>query len=303
MSTGVYAAIVETGSAAMGNAGFVDLGEEVLVFDTFNLPQAAQDLKKAVAQLIGKPIRYVVNNHWHGDHMRGNQLFDKAIIIATETTRSLMEARHPERIRKQREMLPHLVVDIASLASKIETEQDEAALRQMIQQLAFLRDIELALLELQIVLPTMVIGSSLTLFGSKRTAQIIAYEHGHTPSDLVLFLPEDGVVFTGDLLSIHNHPSLGDGGDAVHWIELLSELERLRASVIIPGHGPVGGTEALYEAKQYLNDLLELTAGIRAQKHTDVDIMPAVPLAYKDWQVEGVFQQNIRYLLESRTLQ
>lgn len=105
---GVYAAIAVRGSGSVGNAGIVDLGDAVLIFDTFNAQQAAHDLRKAAEELTGDKPKYVVNSHWHGDHVRGNQVFADSTIIATQTTYDLMKNIHPERIQKQIDGLPEL---------------------------------------------------------------------------------------------------------------------------------------------------------------------------------------------------
>ena len=68
---GIYAIIATDMHWALGNAGLIDLGDEVLVFDTFASPRAAEDLRRAAEVLIGKPIGWVVNSHRHGDHFFG----------------------------------------------------------------------------------------------------------------------------------------------------------------------------------------------------------------------------------------
>jgi len=80
LAEGVYAAIVEDGTGALGNAGIVDLGDRTLVFDTFQTPEAAIDLKFAAESLTGKAVSIVINSHWHNDHVLGNQVFEQALI-------------------------------------------------------------------------------------------------------------------------------------------------------------------------------------------------------------------------------
>lgn len=90
LAQGVFAAIHTPGGGAMSNAGIIDLGDRTLIFDTCQSPEAATDLQRAAATLCGRPVDYVVNSHWHGDHVLGNQTFAAATIIATPTTRVLM---------------------------------------------------------------------------------------------------------------------------------------------------------------------------------------------------------------------
>ncbi|GCE23698.1 MBL fold metallo-hydrolase [Dictyobacter kobayashii] len=93
VAEGIYAAIVKEGAGAWGNAGIVDLGGQTLVFDTFNTPQAAQNLRAIAEQITGHAVTYVVNSHHHSDHISGNQVFEGATIFATDTTFDLMRTK------------------------------------------------------------------------------------------------------------------------------------------------------------------------------------------------------------------
>lgn len=77
MANGVFAAIAKPGNGAWSNAGVVDLGSELLVFDAFNTPSAAQELKIQAEILTGKKVKYLINSHYHGDHIFGNQALKK----------------------------------------------------------------------------------------------------------------------------------------------------------------------------------------------------------------------------------
>jgi len=108
----------------MSNAGIIDLGNSTLIFDTFNTQQAAEDLKVAAEELTGHSVQYVVNSHWHGDHVRGNQAFSSSIIISSTKTFDLISTIFPNRIQQQKEMLPQLDEELVSLKQKMETEED-----------------------------------------------------------------------------------------------------------------------------------------------------------------------------------
>jgi cyclase len=75
LAEGVYAAIALAGGGSGSNAGMIDLGDRTLVFDTFLTPQAADELRAAAEHLLGRPVAYVINSHWHCDHIQGNQAF------------------------------------------------------------------------------------------------------------------------------------------------------------------------------------------------------------------------------------
>lgn len=88
---GVWAAVASPGSEARANAGIVDLGDETLVFDTFMHPGPALALRDDAQRLTGRLPEIVVNSHWHADHVRGNQVFAGAEILATPRTKELVE--------------------------------------------------------------------------------------------------------------------------------------------------------------------------------------------------------------------
>jgi cyclase len=105
---GVYAAIAADEDGAPGNAGIVNLGGETLIFDTFLIPQEAQDLRAAAEHLTHLPVGWVVNSHWHGDHVSGNHVFaPSAAIISTSKTRQLMAKDATD----QQAALPQLTFD------------------------------------------------------------------------------------------------------------------------------------------------------------------------------------------------
>ena len=88
---GVFAAIAQDGGAAISNAGLIDLGGQILVFDTFLTPQAALDLRQYSIDLFGRTPQIVINSHYHNDHVWGNQVFAaNAQIISSMHTRAMI---------------------------------------------------------------------------------------------------------------------------------------------------------------------------------------------------------------------
>jgi glyoxylase-like metal-dependent hydrolase (beta-lactamase superfamily II) len=75
LAEGVYAAIAENGGQAISNAGLVDLGGQVIVFDTFLTPQAAVELRRFAIDRFGQVSHIIINSHYHNDHIWGNQVF------------------------------------------------------------------------------------------------------------------------------------------------------------------------------------------------------------------------------------
>ena len=99
-------------------------------------------------------------------------------------------------------------------------------------------------------LPELTFDQRATLHGDRRNAELITFPGGHTGSDTVLYLPTDGIVFTGDLLFVGCHPFLGDG-DPVKLLEALRQIGAWQAKNLVPGHGAVGGVDDLGLLSQY----------------------------------------------------
>ena len=104
---GVYAAIHKPGGQAICHGGFVDLWDEILVFDSFLSIAAARDLKQAAGELTGKPVRWVVNSHSHNNHIRGNQVFvPGASIISSLAIRDYLTKHGKEEAEEEQSYAP-----------------------------------------------------------------------------------------------------------------------------------------------------------------------------------------------------
>ncbi|QWC23669.1 MBL fold metallo-hydrolase [Bacillus haikouensis] len=172
VSPHVYAAIAKEGGGSAANAGFVDLGDKVMVFDTFNTQQASEDLRYIAEKVTKHLITWVINSHWHGDHIRGNQTFNDRNIISSEITYSKMKEIHPSRISKQKNDLQGLSHYIESLSKK-----DDPALQK---QIHFLRELERSLPTLKLTLPHQTFNGELTFFGTTCSAKLFSLGGGHS---------------------------------------------------------------------------------------------------------------------------
>ena len=91
LAEGICAAVAIDGGSAISNAGVIDLGGQILVFDTFLTPQAATDLRRAATDVLGRTPNIVINSHYHNDHIWGNQVFaPEAQIVSSTRTRDLI---------------------------------------------------------------------------------------------------------------------------------------------------------------------------------------------------------------------
>ncbi len=294
LAEGVFAAIALDSGHAIGNAGIIDLGDSTLVFDTFITPAAARDLKTAAGHLTGKPVRFVVNSHYHNDHIRGNQVFnDNTTIIATNATRHLLQTDGEEELKWDTEFSAIKAVEFAAQLAVATDDQTRANLTLWH---AYFDGIARSLGELQIRLPDLTFDANLTLHGSSRKVEIISHGGGHTKSDAFLFLPDDGIAFVSDLLFVDCHPFLADGNPR----ELLAYIERLQQfdlTATVPGHGPVGTMQHLQDNADYINAAMEIARqSIAAGQTADEAGQSPVPEPFKTWRFSNFFATNLRFL-------
>jgi glyoxylase-like metal-dependent hydrolase (beta-lactamase superfamily II) len=132
--------------------------------------------------------------------------------------------------------------------------------------------------------------------GTKRRVELIEHKNGHTPSDLILYLPQDSIIFMGDLLFIDSHPYLGDG-DPDTLINILQETQQMGARIVVPGHGPVGTANDLSVLIDYIKrcqDIVNrmISDGIGENAVDNIE----VPEQFDSWQQVGFFGSNLRFL-------
>lgn len=297
VADGVYAAIAKPGAGSLANAGFVRLGDETLIWDTTLTMKAAQALRQVAEELTGCPVMYVLNSHSHSDHSGGNAVFNDLPIIATETTRSLMEANNVPMTEKARahpdEMLAGWQAGLASAANEA----------QRLDMELNMQDIEGLLGEIEtyeVLLPTLTFNEPIVFHGHERSAHFIPYGSNHTGSDSILYLPDDGIAFTADLVVIGYHMVLGEG-DARHWLESLTKLEALGLKTVIPGHGAVGTGADVERANVYLKHLFERAATLVAEGQTAEELMlddVPLPHEYKDYHWSYDYVGSLQFLMQ-----
>jgi glyoxylase-like metal-dependent hydrolase (beta-lactamase superfamily II) len=294
LADGMYAALAVPGSGAWSNAGIVDLGGQTLVFDTLFTPQAAQELRRYAEQLTGRPATWVINSHRHADHILGNQVFADAQIVATSTTREKMAERSAA-------FIAHAKADttfLAEFAAQIDREPDERTRARMINTLANYRALEQALPTIELTLPNVTFTERMTFHGTQRATELITYGGAHSLSDAFLYLPEDKIMFAGDIVQVQTHPSMSDGNPE-QWDVILKQVAMLDIERIVPGHGPLGGREDLDLTRQYIHDLQHHAAaaverGLSAEQAGALDVLAQ----FEEWDAPMIFHENMQFLHE-----
>lgn len=253
VADGVYYA---TGGFGSNNVVVVN-DADVLVVDTGTTPANARAFIADIKMLTPKPIKYVVNTHFHFDHTDGNQAFgpDVQIIahefVKSEMTRGNVLDREPFKTSAG-DAFP---ARIAGLKTQIAAEKDAAKKRDLTAQLAAAERTLADIKEIKPTPPTVTYTGKHVIQAGGREIQLLNFGRGHTGGDTVVFLPKEKIVATGDLMESR----LAYMGDAhfEEWIEALEALKKLDFTLVLPGHGIPFAEKSLITAYQdYLQDLI-----------------------------------------------
>ncbi len=284
LARGVFAAIHKEGGSAYSNAGIVDLGDHLLVFDTFDRASAAQELASACKTLTGRSPDLVVNSHAHGDHWGGNQVFAPgAILLGTHQTRADMLEWGAELEELKSD--PHeLEADIQDMEARSRVEQDPIRLSALERSLRRDRALLADLPDFRFCPPAMTFSGTLTLRGTERSLDLWTTGPAHTVEDCYLVLKEEKIVFTGDLAFFECPPFITANGSLDRWLEVLDEFQQSQFLRFIPGHGPVGDRSNLKRHQQYLLTMRRLVAdAIQAGRTRPEVLCLPLPQAFEDW--------------------
>ncbi len=256
---GVYAAIDGPQGRSGSNAGFIIGDDGVIVIDSFFDPKAAEALLGEIRRLTPKPIKYVVNTHYHIDHTGGDAVFKAAgaTIVAQKNVPGWL---HPENI--------HLFGDRISPERRAQVEA--------------------------LVMPDKLVDKALDLKLGKRKVEI-RYWPGHTGGDLIIAVPDAKVVFCGDMVWRRFAPNIIDGTIS-KWIPTVQALEHrpgAAKTAFVPGHGDMATLKDVADFEHYLADLRTETARAMKAGARGDDLVKAVMAAlkprYGDW---GAFERG-----------
>lgn len=251
VADGVYAAIAKPGGLASGNAGFVVGDEGVLIFDTFLTPVALEELIAEIQKLTRLPIKYAVNSHYHLDHTGGNQvLAARGIpIIAHENVLAWLTTKNKRFLPAAADLEKRKTDATKQLA---DTPEDQKEKRVQLERTIRRLD---AMLAITLTNPTKTFKSGTMELKLGKRKVILATFPGHTGGDVIAFVPDANVVFTGDLGWSRTLPNLVDAA-VRDWIPTLDAFLRSHAAAkFVPGHGNVADAAEIKEFRDYLDDL------------------------------------------------
>jgi cyclase len=274
---GVYAAIASPAYKTNCNAVIILLDDGVMVVDTHSKPSAARALIEQIKKLTDKPVKWVVNTHFHWDHFQGNQAYPNAWptgleIISSETTRQNIEQRGIPRVKYQILEMPKDIYRIKSELARATAPAEKATLTENLRQAeGYLADLQ----SMQVTLPTVTFDRSFILHRPSRTVQILWLGNAHTDGDVWVYLPKEKVLACGDAL--HGWVPFMADSYPYDWIKTLAAAEKLDVEYVVGGHGGVMKGKAIFELwRNYFTDLMSETAQVYARGGTMNDALVQV---------------------------
>jgi glyoxylase-like metal-dependent hydrolase (beta-lactamase superfamily II) len=251
---GIYHAIGTGSLAVVGNSAVIVNDNDVIVVDDHVSPAAAWVLLDELKEITDKPVRYVINTHFHFDHAHGNQVFDRSVdIIGHEFTRQMLLGGSTN-MPLFKNYLAGLPQQVEQLKQRVAAESDAARKTALQTQLQAAENNVLAQAELKPTPPNVTLKTQMTLFRGDREIQIRFLGRGHTAGDVVVFLPKEKIVCTGDFLTA----ALSNMSDAFvnEWVASLDELKKLDFDTVLPGHGEAFTDKAKIDYfRAYLRDV------------------------------------------------
>ena len=219
----------------MSNALIIERDDDVVIVDSHITPAAGRALLNSIRIVTSKPVTTLINSHFHYDHSNGTPAFGDIEIIGHEVTYEKLTS-DPENEHTYQSSLRRF----DNTVNRLETELSNAASveerQELQQQLAYWqRHIE-AQEEIVFTPPTQTLRDKMTLYRGGREIQLLFFGRAHTGGDLAIYLPEEKIVFTGDMM-LGGISYMGDGYVA-EWADTLRGLLSLDICLLYTSPSP-----------------------------------------------------------------
>ncbi len=278
VSERTYAFLQPDGGWGWSNAGLVVGDNEAVLIDTLMDLDKTRDLLDAVRSVTDLPIRKVVNTHHNADHTWGNQLIDGATVVGHHRCRTeLLTSATPQVLMALRDS------------------PDEGGAIGYLKRAFAPFDFS----GIEIVPPTVTFEDRLWLHPGGTTIGLEYFGPCHTLGDIVAYVPDQRVLFAGDIAFIGSTPLVWEGS-LLNWIETVTRLIALKPQVIVPGHGPITNVEGLRSMEAYLGHVVAQGAELKDRGLTPQQAAREIDIgAYAEWSdSERVVLNLMRLWLE-----
>ncbi|GGQ83885.1 MBL fold metallo-hydrolase [Couchioplanes azureus] len=265
LTTDTWAYLSPPGTWGFSNCGLVVSGDTALLVDTqFDLPMTRQMQDAIAARMPGVRVTTVVTTHANGDHCWGNQLFPQAEIIASSASAHGMA----------HEVQPAQLEALSGPAS------GDSALGHYMRRHFGHFDFT----GITVMPPGRTFSNRLQLSVEDTAVELIEVGPAHTDGDVIVHVPGAGVVYTGDILFVGDHPIMWTG-PVENWIMACDTIIATGARYIVPGHGPVTHLDGVREFRAYLQMVADHAAHAHAAgvPYWQAASQLALPTPYVDW--------------------
>jgi glyoxylase-like metal-dependent hydrolase (beta-lactamase superfamily II) len=255
VAEGIYYATASGTMQVGANSPIIVTDTEAVVLDSETSPAAGRALLQDMKAVTNKPVKFVIDTHYHYDHLFGNQVFGPDVqIIGHDHTVERLKANTLEQFTFLNSVKP-IPARVEALRQRIAQEKDPPQ-----SALAYLEQVK----EVKQTPPNVTFDNTMTVYRGGRELRLMYLGRGHTDTDVVTFLPKERVVATGDLMeSVLSY--MGDSYPE-EWIATLEKLKQLDFDTVLPGHGvPFTGKERITAFQAYLRDVLAQTLALRRQ--------------------------------------
>jgi cyclase len=279
IADGVYAALPNGSVNVVSNSTIIINDDDVIVVDAHATPAAARALIDDVRTLTPKPIRYVIDTHYHWDHAHGNQAFvPGAQVIGHEYVRQMLLTNTLES-RSYRSFIDPVPGQIDGIRKQLAAETDPAKKKEIEQRLNVQVAYSDALREITPTPPTVTYETRMSMFRGAREIRLLFLGRGHTAGDTVVFLPKERIVAMGDLV-VGSLPFMYMGDGFVNeWPDTMDKVLQLDFDTIIPGHGdPFKDKDRLRKYQSYLRDLWKVAGDLKRQGLSSDDAAKKIDL-------------------------
>jgi glyoxylase-like metal-dependent hydrolase (beta-lactamase superfamily II) len=303
VSRNVWLALARPAAMLNSNAAIFERADGLLVVDSHSKPSAAAALVSQIRrELTSKPVRYLVNTHFHYDHAHGNNAYraitPRVEIVASATTRQLLEHHGGQAIRESVESMRRNLESAREQLGKARSEESrryyQGAAAEMEAYIQEMRDVTPDL-------PDITFEENLVLHDRLQPLHLVFRGRAHTASDICVLSPSRKAVATGDLV-VGFIPGMGDGFP-LEWPATLRSLEDLPFSVVLPGHGGLQESrQRLVEMRTYIEEVNEaVVAGKRQGRSMEQLTQGITPAALRTLNGTGygnyVAEMTRRYRL------
>ena len=253
LNTGIYATITAE-KLPSSNAGFFDLGNYLVIFDTLMDPYATDDLIKASKEFTKKDPSFLINSHYHMDHLFGNRKFPiETPIISCSETLSVYHKNLEDTLKRFKGIATQ---ELKRIKEEIKKETNSDKILEMNNDINTYNEILEPNFELRP--PDFILNDSIIIEGTKNKVQIIYIGDGHTTGDMIAYFEKEKIVFMGDLLFEETDPNWATTTDPApnpanpqRLCDTLINYMEKDIDTYIPGHGKICSKKILQENAEF----------------------------------------------------